>query len=708
VSDHISTTAEFPVGLLKWAGHRGGGVKRPFHAGSGRPSGQSVETPIIKRLRVWVDNLIVSPEKTQKAVILVGGPGNGKTDAIQVLIEYLDAKLGTNGDLVKELTRIYTSVDGSLTPRLVSLKLTSLNAKLPSGFPDTLHIVQDASEDPRQTGISRGKLLATELLQSFKSPDEAVYICCANRGVVSEALSGAKSDDTLADVVQVLENLLEAVTSGPNDISCWPLKTAPSIAAWPMDVESLTVKGAKQEAPVCQSFIDIAVDAQRWPTSCSAGSKCPFCYNRGILSTQEAKDSLSDFLRYYELGSGKRWTFRDLFSLIPHIIVGDDQEYTNKAGQVIPCDWAADQLKAAEPLKKETTTEKSIIIKLKLVSKLYQHRLFPLWPNFRAGAHHKAVKELAALKAKELNAAIGLFSWLGARRLQVDTDISKLISSSWSNMLDPAVASGNDNLIESKKHKYTIQDVEERFSLSISDGFEMVKMQISELEREVLGDLAISDDYLASQAYPRKLNSSARLVQQVLRQFACRLVKRSIGTRRGICNNLSGLSAYRDASVNPEELRTFRRSLQSLLHDDRNRFTASLATTFGQPAPYRERDVRLITSKVLVKIVSRQSSYERPIDPIPYVRIGNKYEVPVTMELFTSLANREDGLRDASLPPAVFALFDTTRSIVTGEITRDPRVLEEDVIIEIGGSRQQLHLEDGKISVTTKGESHVN
>jgi hypothetical protein len=78
------------------------------------------------------------------------------------------------------------------------------------------------------------------------------------------------------------------------------------------------------------------------------------------------------------------------------------------------------------------------------------------------------------------------------------------------------------------------------------------------------------------------------------------------------------------------------------------------------------------------------------------------------MELFTSLANREDGLRDASLPPAVFALFDTTRSIVTGEITRDPRVLEEDVIIEIGGSRQQLHLEDGKISVTTKGESHVN
>ena len=703
MSDEGSKTAEFPAGLLKWAGHRGGGVKRPFHAGSGRPSGDPVETPVVKRLRGWVDSLIESPLSVPTAVLLVGGPGNGKTDAVQVLIEYLDTRIGANGDLVKELSRIYNAVDGSLTPRLVTLKLTAFGATLPSGLPDCLRLVQDASEDPRQLGMSRGKLLAKELLRSLEFPTEAIYICCVNRGVVSEALSGAKPDSTLANVVPLLEELLEAVTSGPKDISCWPLPSAPRIAAWPMDIESLTVQGTENEPPVCQSFIDVAIDERRWPESCPAGSKCPFCGNRRTLSGEEAKNALSDFLRYFELGSGKRWTFRDLFSLIPHIIVGDDREYINKSGLLLPCEWAAEQLKKVTPGSPD-----SIKIKLNLVAKLYQHRLFPLWPSFRAGAHYKAVRDLAALKVPELLAAIGLFSWLGARRQQVDTDISKLLSSTWSEILDPALACGSVTLIETQKRTCSIQDIEERFSLSITDGLDLVRLQISELEREVLRDLAVSDEYLSSQAYPRKLNSSARLMQQVLRQFACRLVKRSIGTRRGICNNLSRLSAYREASVSSEELKAFRRSLQSLLHDDRNRFTASLATTFGQPVPYRLRDVRLVTSKVSVKIVPRQSSFTRPVDPIPYVRIGNNYEVPVTMELFSSLADRELGLRAASLTPAVFALFDTTRSMVTGEITRDPRVLEEEVLIEIGGSRQIIHLEDGEVSVTTKkGESHA-
>ena len=113
-----------------------------------------------------------------------------------------------------------------------------------------------------------------------------------------------------------------------------------------------------------------------------------------------------------------------------------------------------------------------------------------------------------------------------------------------------------------------------------------------------------------------------------------------------------------------------------------------------------------ITSKVSVKTVQRGVSDSRPVDPIPYVRIGN-YVVPVTMELFSSLADRDCGLRAASLTPAVFALFDTTRSIVTGEISRDPRMLEEEVLIEIGGSRQSFHLEDGETSVVARGETHA-
>jgi hypothetical protein len=77
------------------------------------------------------------------------------------------------------------------------------------------------------------------------------------------------------------------------------------------------------------------------------------------------------------------------------------------------------------------------------------------------------------------------------------------------------------------------------------------------------------------------------------------------------------------------------------------------------------------------------------------------------MELFSSLADRDGGLRAASLPPAVFALFDTTRSIVTGEAVRDPRTREDVVLIEIGGSRQCFHLEDGSFLVISQGESYA-
>jgi hypothetical protein len=77
------------------------------------------------------------------------------------------------------------------------------------------------------------------------------------------------------------------------------------------------------------------------------------------------------------------------------------------------------------------------------------------------------------------------------------------------------------------------------------------------------------------------------------------------------------------------------------------------------------------------------------------------------MELFGSLADRDRGLRAASLTPAVFALFDTTRSIVTGETSRDQRVLDDEVLIELGGSSQCFRIEDGQVTVISEGDTHV-
>ncbi len=50
-SDIAKGTSLFPAGLLDWAGHRGGGVRRLFDENSGRPAGEVIETMLLARLR---------------------------------------------------------------------------------------------------------------------------------------------------------------------------------------------------------------------------------------------------------------------------------------------------------------------------------------------------------------------------------------------------------------------------------------------------------------------------------------------------------------------------------------------------------------------------------------------------------------------------------------------------------------------------------
>src|SRR5258705_11479463 len=81
----------FPAGLLGWSGHRTGGVRRLFYAASGRPTGVVVDTPLLMRLKKWAMALGQNNENTPRIVLLVGGPGNGKTEAVEFTIQQLDS-----------------------------------------------------------------------------------------------------------------------------------------------------------------------------------------------------------------------------------------------------------------------------------------------------------------------------------------------------------------------------------------------------------------------------------------------------------------------------------------------------------------------------------------------------------------------------------------------------------------------------------------
>ena len=64
-NDDTNNQASYPAGLLDWAGHRKGGVRKPFDNETGRPLGKQLETKLVNQLNIWQDELIQNEYKTK-------------------------------------------------------------------------------------------------------------------------------------------------------------------------------------------------------------------------------------------------------------------------------------------------------------------------------------------------------------------------------------------------------------------------------------------------------------------------------------------------------------------------------------------------------------------------------------------------------------------------------------------------------------------
>jgi hypothetical protein len=694
----------FPEGLIRWSGYRDGGVRRPFHQNSGRPTGGQIDTPLVLKLRDWA-NKLVDKGDVPRAILLVGGPGNGKTDAVEGCIESLDAALGAQGSLVERFESQYQVADGELPPRKVVVNTSDLAGTSKLRAHSVVSLVQDATEGDPAEGKSAEELLLADLIDLVDEYRSGIFLCCVNRGILAKVVSLAHENPAYKDSLSLLNAITEAVTSGPEAPKCWPLEKFRHIAVWPMDVESLVETTSDDNQTVAHQIFTIALDETKWKDPCDLGSRCPFCQNRKLLSRKGALDSLVRLLHYYELASGKRWTFRDLFSLVPYLLVGDYSELEFKGKRLTPCEWAAEQVRLSRETRESVDGDRAPYL---LMTRLYFHRMFPTWPSFERGDHRTAKHELFREKYtdKGLQFVKGFFRF-AARSNELEAkasgDVPDRVRSSLGPALDPALATGNDVLIARDDSKLTVTDIEEFFSLSIRDGLSIVGSQIETLERDVLSRLAEADESLSEDKFPRNRTRQARLLQMTLRQFSTRLVKRSLGSRRGVCKDLTTFQEYVNATHDAQGLSKVRRELRKLLHDSNNRFRAGLATTFGQPVAERSRDVALLLPKMIsVGLIDREIGTDRPIDSLPYLRVENHY-VAVTFELFRALGEVGKGLHEASLPAEIYSLLDRVKSLVSGLVVRDPNVLNDDPIITLGSSHDVIEYVGGQFDFTRGG-----
>jgi hypothetical protein len=605
-------------------------------------------------------------------VLLVGGPGNGKTEAIESTINWLDASLQCDGRLVDELSRAFHRVGG--IPRVVRVDAGTL-----AGATRELHlnIVQDASATVGRDGIPAANLLIEELDKFVVDAGQEVYLCCVNRGILDDALIHAL-DNGLDASRNVLEAITRAVSLAADAPSCWPLAGFARIAVWPMDAESLLVSPVGEAKSPAETLFRQATDPGSWCAygSCVAGERCPFCYSQSLLSRDGPRDALLQILRWNELGSGKRWSFRDLFSLTSYLLSGHlparDEQHGN------PCAWAAKLVELDKGLSNGKRPSKQATTALfRLATSSYQHALFHRWGKDAATVLRRDVKELGL---EDDSTLMGLQNFLHERRAAyLPATISSLLEGVV-DLLDPALASPDSEVAVSARTNVMLREIDIRFSRSIQEGIEFVRKYqvLSATELDLLKRLAQSDEKLSRPEVRRKRPATASRVQNLLRDFSGRLVRRSICTRCAVVPDASILAGFQQVVEEDKSHRLYEVAdqVERLLNSGQD-FEVSLTTTFGQPLPPSQRQATLVVPSQHVGVPARRTA-GRPQSPICFLEVGSgrsAQSIALTYDLFKAVKELERGLSAASLPRTVVALLDTTRARLAGPIVRDAEIL---------------------------------
>jgi hypothetical protein len=632
-------------------------------------------------------------------VLLVGGPGNGKTEAIERTMEWLDRALGCEGRLIERLALEFRPAEGKV-PRLVQI---DAGATCASGAGTLrLSVVQDASVVAGSTGRTAADLLIEELRDVAAGRDSGIYLCCVNRGVLDDALIAAAEAELLNERV-LLETITRSVSLLPDAPSCWPLEGYPSIAVWPMDMESLLAGTASGDAAPAIEIVRHAVDEGMWPPigSCAAGPRCPFCTSREQLSREREQGALLSLLRWYELGSGKRWSFRDLFSLFSYLLAGHRDEASS--AELSPCEWAAALMIADErALRNDRPSRHTSAAIFQLVAAQYHHALFHQWDREAGPSLQRDLKELGL---HDNNTAMGLQYFLASRRSPYLPAMIEAAVDGLSSMLDPALTTPDTTVAVSRNTSYVLRDIDLRFSRSVGEGLDYVRRSriLTLLEVELISRLAELDSFLSRQDVRRKRPATATRVQRLVRDFACRLVRRSIGVRTAAVLDASVLSNFQDVVDDPSDHRIdeVAREIEHLLNREQY-FEVSLTTTFGQPLPPANGQATLVVQRRDVQ-PAPTSAAGRPPAPLKFLEVGegaSVQAVALTYDLFKAVREIERGMSVASLPRSVLALLDTTAARLAGPIVRDEAVLRR-AIIRLGhGTAVQERR--GTFAVTTQ------
>jgi hypothetical protein len=670
----------FPKGLFEWAGHKKGGVKKPFDAASGRPNGKVIETSLTKKIQEWV---VSFDTNSPRIILLVGGPGNGKTDSLEYLIDQIDEKYQTNYyESISELIKL----NGDLIQRNISIPLKQ------GPFKDNeLIIVQDASTG--SDNISCEQCLINDLEYSLNR--NSIYIVCVNRGILAEAVNLAETSNER--IYKILSRIIQSLTKFIVPLPLWPLDNEDpilrKIAVWPMDVESLVKPQEHLHTTPGFQLISEAVREDRWKCSTCTVNKelCPFFQNKTALQDIDKLKSLLQLLSDFEIISNKRWTFRELFSLTSYLIVGSEHEY----GKKDLCEW----VKGKQLLLNGQEIKERIKSIWDFNRCLYHFKLFSKWPSFISISRSNKTEIKTILNFSILTKELFAYFTNIISKRDYKPDIAQILDNLFFENIDPSQFSNEDYTIP--EINCSLREIEADFSFSVDAGYDLIKAHLNPIERMLFENLIEVEKDLDTKSRFETSISTKRIdeILVLLRSVSIRYFKRIVFTGLGISKDENYLSEFRKLNLIDDgrqlKLKQVRDLFDNLIQGS-NGLSLVLNSSISQPQMVSENQISIDLRRLQIKhsyIIDSIIDVPRNNVRVFIIDFKDKYYIVLTYQLYKALIQLNDGLSPSSLHQEVLSMLDSIKSKLAGIIVRDVDILQNAKLI-IGNSLIHYRIDD--------------
>lgn len=337
---------DFTRSLLNYSAERDDCIGRPERWGN--PPPLVVSTPLHDEMAALADEVWSGPQHLVW-YFMVGGPGNGKSEAVGAFVRQLNSKADSAGQ-----PPAFDPAQGNNGGSIAY----DFQGQLPRG---EMWLLQDVSVPKTSGSDPAADLLAT--LDLCADPGGHL-LACANRGMLLRATRLARSNPAYAWLVPVLEAIDRqsqeaAIAAGAK----WPITKGTKqieIRVWPLDHESVLFghgngnPWAEPAGSLFDQIVSKAVAADNWEAKgcqeCHVRENCPMFGDALWLRDDQRRRSTLRILRHAEVRSGQRIVLREALGLVSMILVGCPSDFVDGAAELHPCEWVQLRL-AGNPAK---------------------------------------------------------------------------------------------------------------------------------------------------------------------------------------------------------------------------------------------------------------------------------------------------------------------------------------------------------------------